>query len=625
MRADKALERAEYPIPAVFTWDGTTTEWWQEHTDHDSGKELWEAMEASVGDVGREAPVVTSQAWSQIGLQEAYRRLHYTRWLYGHDGSGVDRETVTDRIAADLRRCQVDFWHWLDHYGWLETTHDVHREAPFVTFPMQRAMLWHAQELLSTSTQEHREKAVWVKARNVGATWSLSHWLHWRWLFERQSSAKVGSRRGSEVDRGGGDTESVFGKLRHIWRAQHQHLRPDAPYLDHRINHVGIDDPVTNEHVHAVRWRLLNKAMRSRVLGETATGSFGRSGRAQVIVWDEFADLDPRIQEESRAATTSVSLLQILLSTPQGRGNRFHLEAKQSPEYQVLVMPWTVDPRRDNDWYDGLLVENGGDLVRDEREQEYNCSFRGLATAQIWIVTESQLYEDDDLPELARSAFAKSAGFDPGSGPSPAACTIGMLDWEAAKPHGDLKLPRIWVDWSQTWTRTAAGHVAQEVLREWDSTYQGRLVAWADPAVKAVGPNQESWLDLLTQAGLPVQPVGHEELTHDQITAWLDTMQAMHSMGLIRYHRERAQIAYEAAEAWRWNVPKGVRLELLSRESIKWSKDWPSHVSEASMYMVIGAVMSMQPMIPKARDAQEAQAPPVEMEPDGARGVLSRI
>ena len=88
-------------------------------------------------------------------------------------------------------------------------------------------------------------------------------------------------------------------------------------------------------------------------------------------------------------------------------------------------MGWCTNPDRDQEWFDGLLIENSGPLTWDEREQEHGCSFAGVSGKRIWKARRSTSEFDDETPGFAevleaheRGECALVGGMDFGSGPS---------------------------------------------------------------------------------------------------------------------------------------------------------------------------------------------------------------
>ncbi|MEM7518214.1 MAG: hypothetical protein AAF368_14990, partial [Planctomycetota bacterium] len=304
--------------------------------------------------------MITSKAWEHLLEKEKLRRASRL-WSLDHEADGSARSEAERAPvhSAELTACAGDLWHWLNQHAWIETPHASEagsRVAPLVYFPGQAALIWWLRDGIrigrDTGTTCYRHL---LKSRRVTASWSACLLLAHSLLFERSFSAKLGSITGTEAD--DKTTYSLLGKLRFIVDHQPAFLLPDFP-SDVRRREDAYQDP---------QYKLLNRTNGSRIAGETMTPNFGRSGRDVVLWQDESASVHPSIQASSRAGRTSVAICEWRTSTPRGRGNQFHLDWTSAEEQDRLQLRWTMDPRLDDRWYEGLLIGQGGTLTRDQR------------------------------------------------------------------------------------------------------------------------------------------------------------------------------------------------------------------------------------------------------------------
>lgn len=592
------------PAPPIFRCDDLDL--WPEFFDVETGAEAWRKLASSAIDTTRDAPVVSRAGWEAVLQAEKLRRAQWM-WEIDHhaDGSLRSEAERSEIRRLDHAACH-DFWHWFHRCAWVEdpkaSSPDL-RVVPMVAWPGQVAYIWWLQQGLDDGIATGRERVQLIlKARSAGVSWSVCQILSHRILFERRFAGKVGSLTGKEVD--DGTVYSLMGKIRFIWSHQPTYLLPDYP-----LHHERMEDAIG-----FVTARVENRVQQSVVRGENMTRNFGRSGRETVLCFDEFAGLSPKLQEEIRTAGTSVAPTTWSISTPKGRGNRFHREFEAAPDDHKLTIRWTVDPRRDSTWYDGLLIEHGGSLTWDQREQEYGCSFAGISGLRIWPHDTDRVAYDEDDPEWmelrdeARRRWLCVCGFDFGDGPSPTFCRYGLVDWAASRPHAEYgRLPRFWWDHEVYGYRTLPADLAPRVLE--GMTYGGPWALYGDPAGKQKGHRDlPSWEQDLNHHGVPVLCLDRDPF-HQRyfIDKAIELVGELMRLGLWRVHRTRCPRTLTSEEQWAWDVPEGLHIEQVNKAAIPWKKDGPSHACEAGIYGALAVILYHQP--PQAPSSESTPMP----------------
>ena len=145
------------------------------------------------------------------------------------------------------------------------------------------------------------------KSRDMGATWMILGVFVYNWLFTEGFHALVGSWKEELVDRAG-DMNTQFERMRYILR-QMDRATPGIV-------------PAGWEKKSAHR-KLINPSNSAAITGESTTENFSRQGRYNVILMDEFARIESKVQEELWTGTSDASPCRIINSTPMGMDNKF--------------------------------------------------------------------------------------------------------------------------------------------------------------------------------------------------------------------------------------------------------------------------------------------------------------
>lgn len=173
-------------------------------------------------------------------------------------------------------------------------------------------VLWgYQQRLMETLTRciGKGEDVLIEKSRDMGATWVILATLMWHWIYMADFTVIIGSRKEDEVDKRG-DLSTHFERMRFVLRKF-----PEA-YLERQLDWY-------DEKQHAGYMMLRNPVTGSQITGESTNSSFSRQGRYTCAFLDEFAVIDPNLQEEIWTATGDSTPCRIVCSTPFGAANKF--------------------------------------------------------------------------------------------------------------------------------------------------------------------------------------------------------------------------------------------------------------------------------------------------------------
>lgn len=460
-------------------------------------------------------------------------------------------------------------------------------DLPLLPYPRQADYVrWLCKSIEGASSQG--DEAAVVKCRAAGITLLTLMVICWYWLYRPGFSARLLSRASNLVD--DGSRECLFGLLRLQLDSLPHHLMPARA----RKGSEPRGDQYASDHH---RLRLGNGNI---ILGETTTADVGRSLRATVMFFDEFAAVHPTNQSAAWLALETVARLKLAVSTPSDNTyDKFaELAGPESrlPENKLFVYHWRDIPQYTEDWYEALLIENGGRLSRAEREREYGLSFAGSSGLNVFTLNPAAGYREADLDPLARTHWMALGMMDFGSGPAWTVLSIFLIEWRA-----EFKLPILWWDLCRAWKSVTAERIAREALEEL-AQYSGKVIVLSDPAGMARDAEQESWITRLRTHGLPVGPLDGWYNTEDGLSEGIRNGNELLSDGFLRIHRERSAIGWHAVENWRYSAPAGVPPELLKLTILKPEKTIHSHPGDTLRYAAAYARRALSRVKPKPMD-----------------------
>lgn len=430
---------------------------------------------------------------------------------------------------------------------------------------------------------EASERRIVNKAREIGISWLAVALLVHGYLFKDAFSALLLSRKETLVD--DPTPSSLFGKARFIIAHLPRQLSPSRPPSKQEDHFLFLKNPDTG----------------SFLAGESTSASAGRSGRYTVVLADEWAHVDKSKQQSVKLSLESVARSWWKVSTPNGRGDEFHVDWITAPERMKLQLDWQTDPRRTQRWFDGKLKENGGPLTWDERAQEYDCSFAAVSGQRIWRVDREAIgYHEDDIDEVTRKSSVVVSGMDFGSGPSWTTWIALLVEWQKEG------FPLLRADYELVFERTRATDIAVDILAVLRERYGVQVWIVGDPAGRNKESDQSSWETNLQVAGLPVHCLPPDFNSHEMIDTTLLEVQQLVDQALFKINLDACPILATAMESWQYDLPSGIPLELISRETLKPRKDQWSHLGDALRYAAGAALRIPREGLDNLHEAAEA-------------------
>lgn len=260
---------------------------------------------------------------------------------------------------------------------------------PFCLFERQIDMIQFIYEAL-----EDKEKGLWEKSRDYGATFVACAMSIWIWLYRPASSVGWGSRKSDLVDKLG-DPDSIFEKIRQTIRMLPPELKP-----------VGL-----KEKEHLTYMKCINPENGSTIGGEGGD-AIGRGGRKSVYFLDEAAHVErPEGIEASLSANTNV---RIDISSVNGVGNVFYRNRKAGMEWEpgkklprgklrVMVLDWRDHPAKNKEWYERekqSFAEKGlQHIFAQEVDRDYSAAVQGVLIKSEWVRAAFDAFRDTNWRE----------------------------------------------------------------------------------------------------------------------------------------------------------------------------------------------------------------------------------
>lgn len=219
-----------------------------------------------------------------------------------------DRATLLQAFDADpnrfLTKVAKDPVLWCNAFVMTLDPRRAQSVIPFVLWPYQMRLM----ETLTKCIADGEDILI-EKSRDMGATWVILATLVWHWIYFADFTVIIGSRKEDEVDKRG-DLSTHFERMRFLLRKL-----PD----EYKARQLSWYD----EKHHAGYMMLRNPATGSQITGESTNSSFSRQGRYTCAFLDEFAVIDPSLQDEIWTATGDSTPCRIVCSTPFGAANKF--------------------------------------------------------------------------------------------------------------------------------------------------------------------------------------------------------------------------------------------------------------------------------------------------------------
>jgi hypothetical protein len=222
---------------------------------------------------------------------------------------------------------------WVNAFCWTYHQFDVDpatgKRIPAIS-PHVPFITWEIQDKLFDKFDEHLETGEDLlidKCRDTGASWMCVDFLHYQWLFTKDSQLLEMSRIKDYVDQTG-NMKALFQKHDYIndWLPAWMLPPMVRPGEKHR----------TCMHMH-------NSLNGSTIDGESTTEHAGSGDRRKIVFLDEFAKVANGTK--MRSATRDVAYMRLINSTPAGAGTEYS-RWKNSGQIKVFVIPFWEHPEK---------------------------------------------------------------------------------------------------------------------------------------------------------------------------------------------------------------------------------------------------------------------------------------
>lgn len=258
------------------------------------------------------------------------------------------------------RQCRLDFEFFIDGFCWTYDPRESDPHKPFILWPKQRAFLRWLEELYRRSQRGEKVNIVIDKPRAVGVSYCIMVWFFWHYLFH-DFSGRVGSRKESFVDTKG-DPDALFSKI------------------DYQIERMPAWFTESVERNYMLL-KLNDQMRQNSIVGESANPNFGRGGRKNAMLFDEFGFWE--WAKSSWESSGESSNFRIATSTPPESGRDSHywkLLNNLAGRVNIFEFDWNDDPRRNADW----LTEAKATKSQEEFAREVMKSFEGTTVGKVY-------------------------------------------------------------------------------------------------------------------------------------------------------------------------------------------------------------------------------------------------
>lgn len=285
------------------------------------------------------------------------------------------------RFEEDLKN-KHDPVRFINIYCWTvdpRLPEGLSKELPLILWPKQ-------EEFINFVNECYNSSASWIleKSRGWGATWLLSAYQVWHWVYTKNFSGAFGSREKEAVDRLG-DMDTIFAKVRHIIYRLPNLMRTES------YRHKTTSEPSKHDNV----MRIYNPRTDSIIIGQGGD-QMGRGGRKSIYIIDEKAFVQH--PDKVDRAVSGTTRCQGDISTICGM-NHFG-KKRHSGRLPVFTAHWYDDPSKNPKWPDPRTndIEEtpylqyefdriGGDKVGMAQELfiDYNASVEDAFIPSEWV------------------------------------------------------------------------------------------------------------------------------------------------------------------------------------------------------------------------------------------------
>lgn len=276
------------------------------------------------------------------------------------------------------RKCKKSIEYFVDGFCWTLDPREANPNKPFILWPKQREFLLWLEVLYQRSQQGEKINILIDKPRAVGVSYCLLVWHLWHYLFD-DFTARIGSRKEDYVDKKG-DPDALF------------------PKIDYQLDRLPIWLQGNNDRAYMIL-KERNSTTQNSIVGESANPNFGRGGRKNSIMFDEFGFWE--YAKSSWQSSGESTNFRIAASTPPEAGKDsyyYKLLTGQEGKVYKFEFNWNDDPRRNTQW----LSQAKESKSEEEFAREVLKSFDGTTKGKVYAVSLrfAEMSDADYNPKL---------------------------------------------------------------------------------------------------------------------------------------------------------------------------------------------------------------------------------
>lgn len=290
--------------------------------------------------------------------------------------------------AAFIELCRRDPAFWLENTAW---TYDPRRspaQIPFLPYDFQTELFLTILRKIDAG-----EDGLLEKSRDMGATWIGMYAIQYKWQFDPDFNALVGSRKAELVDKADSQ-DCLFWKILYNIGRQPKWLLPKGWDQAKNKTYMLITNPQTG----------------ATIKGESANPDFSRQGRYKFIWLDEFAFW--QWGSAVWQATADAAPCRFVVSTPNTRMDKFARlrHGDDGEKIDTITLHWRQHPLKDTKWYDLQKTRRTPEEVAQELDISYQRSVRSRVYPELDDVELGEFDYDDKLPLFVSWDFGSADG-----------------------------------------------------------------------------------------------------------------------------------------------------------------------------------------------------------------------
>ncbi len=297
----------------------------------------------------------------------------WTENLYHRMSVSLNCDGNDSYRSQEIMYCKSSILYWINTYVWTfdPRLEEGERRAPFATYEFQDdAIKWMLDRI------QAQESAVIEKSRDMGASWMMAAIAVWMCVFYENMVPYFMSMREFDVD--DRTPDSLFGKCRFLLENLPEWQK--AGWIQHANDidtKMSMKFPKTG----------------SNLKGILSKGTAGRSGRAKVVMADEFAFVED--SEKVLRSLGDLSKCKFYVSTANGMANAQYRMAMDR-NMQKLTLHWkrSNHPMKNTEW--ATLRRNRPDVTAETWASEQEIDYAGSTPGRVYSKFIS--VEDARLP-----------------------------------------------------------------------------------------------------------------------------------------------------------------------------------------------------------------------------------